>query len=244
MLFCFGLNFGHIKIYYFCSMVRASLTLLQSNPFQTIPRIDRVDWMGLTLLVSGLILLMILQYRNPGAIGSMVARSVRETSKKLYFAAPAIDSIDKLLFSLIYLVSGGLCVHFLFEEILFDTVPYMAYLAPLLLILFLFVPIRFLGFVVGYDKSLSKIIKRQMPLVFLTGIALLVLGLILFLKIDIGSLGVWVFMSLLLLFLLWMHVRVFQDLILDQISIFYIFMYFCTLEILPIFVLGVWISRN
>jgi hypothetical protein len=225
-------------------MTRFFLILLQSNPFESQPRIGHVDWIALSLLLSGLILLMILHYRNPSAINSMLSRSFRETTKKLYFATAAIDSIDKLLFSLIYVVSGALCVHFLFNELLDGLLQYTAYFLPVYLLLVLFVPMRFVAFVSGFEKPVAKIVKRQMPVIYLTGIVLLLVGVLLFLKIDLGSVWNWTFLGALVLFYLWIHIRIVQDLILEQISIIYIFMYFCTLEILPLFIFWVWISRH
>ena len=89
--------------------------LLQTQQFETLPRFEHVDVLGLSLLVGGLILLMLLQFRNPSAIPSMLTRSFRETNKKLYFASAAIDAIDKLLFFGIYLTGGALCLHYMFS---------------------------------------------------------------------------------------------------------------------------------
>lgn len=229
---------------YFCGMALWAAVMLQSDPFETIPRFNNVDGIGMSFLLTSLITLMVLQYRNPSAIGSMVARSFQETSKKLYFAAPAIDSIDKLLFSTIYFFSGALCIHLLLHEFLDGMAKIVAYSFPIIVVFFLFVPMRVAGFVSGFDKSISKIIKRQMPIVYLTGLMFLMIGILLFLRLEIDIIWNWTILILIATFLIWLHVRVIKDLILEQISIFYIFMYFCTLEILPLFIIGVWISRN
>jgi hypothetical protein len=50
-------------------------------------------------------------------------------------------------------------------------------------------------------------------------------------------------LGIVIMLFVWIHIRVAQDLILEQIPIYYIFMYFCTLEILPLFTIWVWISR-
>jgi hypothetical protein len=218
--------------------------LLQSYPFETIPRANNVDWIGMSFLLTSLVTLMFLQYRNPSAIGSMVARSFQETSKKLYFAAPAIDSIDKLLFSIIYYFSGALCIHILFHEFLEGGAKIMAYSFPIILVFFLFGPMRIAGFISGTDKAISKIVKRQMPIIYLKGLMLLMIGILLFLRIETVLIWNWIILILLASFLIWLHIRIAKDLILEQISILYIFMYFCTLEILPIFIFVVWISRN
>lgn len=226
-------------------MNSALFVLLQSQAFETLPRTDRVDWLGLMLLLFGLILLMALQYRNPHAIASMVARSFRETTKKLYFAAPAIDSIDKSLFFLIFFSGGALCAHYLIgSSHLSGWGLVLLYALPLLFLLFLALPLRIVAFIAGYQKTTSKIIRRQLPVLFLMGVILLPLGALMFLNIDFSS-----FIKAMIVFtvgtlVIWLHVRVFRDLILEQISIYYIFMYFCTLEILPMFIFWVWIWRT
>jgi hypothetical protein len=224
-------------------MSSPSLVLLQSNTFETLPRMSSVDWIGLSFLLSGLMFLMFLQYRNPSAIGSMLARSFRETTKKLYFASAAIDSIDKLLFSLIFIVSGALCVHFLLDTPRTGVLQIVSYFLPVYILLVLFVPMRLVAFVSGFEKPISKIVKRQMPVIYLTGVVLLLIGTLLFLKIDLATIWDWMFLLILVFFFVWIHIRIIRDLILEQISIVYIFMYFCTLEILPLFIFWVWISR-
>jgi hypothetical protein len=216
-------------------MASLAFILLQIEPFETLPRLNRVDWLGVAFLFAGLSLLIILHYRNPSAISSMIMRSIRETSKKLYFALPAIDSLDKLLFTTIFIISGAFCVHFLLSDLLSGIALFVAYLFPFLLMLFLFMPLRFIGFVSGNTKVISQIVQSQMPIVYLAGLMLLLIGMLLFLQIELGVYWRWVFGVLVLVNLLWLHVRVIRDLIQHQISMFYIFMYFCTLEILPIF---------
>lgn len=174
----------------------------------------------------------------------MVSRSFRVTTKKLYFASAAIDSIDKLLFSLIYIISGALCAHFLLNNLIDGLLQYTAYFLPVYLLLVLFVPMRLVAIVSGFEKAVSKIVKRQMPVIYLTGLVLLLVGVLLYLKIDVRSFWNWTFLGILVLFYFWIHIRIVQDLILEQISIIYIFMYFCTLEILPLFIFWVWISRH
>ncbi len=230
---------------YFCSMNSTLFVLLQTQAFETLPRTDRVDWIGLMLLLLGMILLMILQYRNPNAISSMVSRSFRETTKKLYFAAPAIDSIDKSLFFMIFFSGGALCVHYLLGVNQLGWAKLLlVYSIPLLFLLFLALPLRIVAFVAGYQKPTSKIIKRQLPVLFLMGIVLLPMGALLFLNLDFPQFIEVTIIATMIVLVIWLHVRVFRDLFLEQISIYYIFMYFCTLEILPMFVFWVWIWRT
>lgn len=217
---------------------------LQTQVFETLPRTDRVDVLGLSLLVGGLVLLMLLQFRNPSAIPSMLSRSFRETNKKLYFASAAVDSIDKLLFFAIYFTGGALCLHYVLEGFNLHTlaVP-LVYLLPLLLLAFWVLPLRITAIISGYNKEVSKILKRQLPVLFLIGVVFIPFGLLFYIHIDFGLALNYVVLSIVVLLFVWIHIRVAQDLILEQISIYYIFMYFCTLEILPLFIIWVWISR-
>lgn len=220
------------------------LSLLQMQLFETLPRMERVDWTGLILLFMVLFLLMLLQYRNPNAITSMVARAFRETTKKLYFASPAIDTIDKLLFFGIYLTSGALCVHYaLLEFELKSTGIFLKYFSPLIILAFWVLPLRFTAIVSGHNKEVLKILKRQMPVLFLTGIILIPFAILFYINSDYRHLLNFVVLGIMVSFVAWIHVRVIYDLILEQISIYYIFMYFCILEILPLFIIWIWISR-
>lgn len=218
--------------------------LLQTPPFETLPRTDRVDVLGLSLLVGGLILLMLLQFRNPSAIPSMLSRSFRETNKKLYFASAAIDSIDKLLFFGIYLTGGALCLHYMLSGFNWQTLSGpIIYFLPLILLAFLVLPLRITALVSGHNKAVSKIIKRQLPVLFLIGVVFIPFGLLFYINIDFGQTLNFMVMGIAVMLFVWIHIRVAQDLILEQIPIYYIFMYFCTLEILPLFTIWVWISR-
>ena len=218
--------------------------LLQTQQFETLPRFEHVDVLGLSLLVGGLILLMLLQFRNPSAIPSMLTRSFRETNKKLYFASAAIDAIDKLLFFGIYLTGGALCLHYMLSGFNLQSLyrP-VIYFLPFILLAFLVLPLQITALVSGQNKAVSKILKRQLPVLFLIGVVFIPFGLLFYINIDFGqSLNFMVLGIVVILFVL-IHIRVGQDLILEQIPMYYIFMYFCTLEILPIFTIWVWISR-
>jgi hypothetical protein len=218
--------------------------LLQTQPFETLPRTDRMDVLALSLLVSGLILLMLLQFRNPSAIPSMLSRSFRETNKKLYFASAAIDSIDKLLFFGIYLTGGALCLHYMLSGFNWQTLSGpIIYFLPLILLVFLVLPLRITALVSGQNKAVSKILKRQLPVLFLIGVVFIPFGLLFYINFDFGQSLNFMVLGIVVILFVWIHIRVGQDLILEQIPMYYIFMYFCTLEILPIFTIWVWISR-
>jgi hypothetical protein len=218
--------------------------LLQTPPFEALPRTDRVDVLGLSLLVCGLVFLMLLQFRNPSAIPSMLSRSFRETNKKLYFASAAIDSIDKLLFFGIYLTGGALCLHYMLRGFNWQTLSGpIIYFLPLILLAFLVLPLRITALVSGHNKTVSKILKRQLPVLFLIGVVFIPFGLLFYINVDFGQTLNFMVLGIVIMLFVWIHIRVAQDLILEQIPIYYIFMYFCTLEILPLFTIWVWISR-
>jgi hypothetical protein len=218
--------------------------LLQTPPFEALPRTDRVDVLGLSLLVCGLVFLMLLQFRNPSAIPSMLSRSFRETNKKLYFASAAIDSIDKLLFFGIFLTGGALCLHYMLSGFNVQTLSGpIIYFLPLILLAFLVLPLRITALVSGHNKTVSKILKRQLPVLFLIGVVFIPFGLLFYINVDFGQTLNFMVLGIVIMLFVWIHIRVAQDLILEQIPIYYIFMYFCTLEILPLFTIWVWISR-
>jgi hypothetical protein len=187
---------------------------------------------------------MLLQFRNPSAIPSMLSRSFRETNKKLYFASAAIDSIDKLLFFGIYLTGGALCLHYMLSGFNWQTLSGpIIYFLPLILLAFLVLPLRITALVSGHNKTVSKILKRQLPVLFLIGVVFIPFGLLFYINVDFGQTLNFMVLGIVIMLFVWIHIRVAQDLILEQIPIYYIFMYFCTLEILPLFTIWVWISR-
>jgi hypothetical protein len=117
------------------------------------------------------------------------------------------------------------------------------YFLPLILLAFLVLPLRITALVSGHNKTVSKILKRQLPVLFLIGVVFIPFGLLFYINVDFGQTLNFMVLGIVIMLFVWIHIRVAQDLILEQIPIYYIFMYFCTLEILPLFTIWVWISR-
>jgi len=225
-------------------MIFADTVLLQV-PFETPLRANQTDWLGLSLLLVCVTLFMILQFRNPSAIGSVISRSIRENSSKLYFASPAIDSVDKILMYALFFFGTNSCLHYLFA----DTSPssgftFLIYLIPLAWVVFLILPFNLVFFISGVHKQGATILKHQLPVLFLAGISSVPLGVGLFLNLNYSYSIQIIFLATMTLFFVWMHIRVFRELIVEHVSFLYIFIYFCTLEILPLLTLWVWISRG
>ena len=117
------------------------------------------------------------------------------------------------------------------------------YFLPFILLAFLVLPLQITALVSGQNKAVSKILKRQLPVLFLIGVVFIPFGLLFYINIDFGQSLNFMVLGIVVILFVWIHIRVGQDLILEQIPMYYIFMYFCTLEILPIFTIWVWISR-
>lgn len=222
----------------------SGIPLLQTElPFETVRRVEQTDWFGMTLFFLGLILLIILLYRNPSVLASLVSRSFRNDTEKLYFSAPAIDSLDKLLLYLIYGCTSILSIYFFVEQEFDSSWRFALYLLPVGLVLFFIVPFLLTAFVVGFYKLSRIILAKQSPLLFLFGLLLLPAGGFLFFNTDVLLYARSVIFILSILFVLWMHFRVFRELIVGGFPVYYIFVYFCTLEILPIAFIWVLITR-
>lgn len=224
-------------------MKATSLMLLYDIPFETALREHSSDWSALVIFFSGLMGIVALIYRNPQVMSSLIIRAFKSNSDKLYFSTPAIDSVDRLILFLIYFSGCYLCLRF-FD--LPETVPYAFWLLfalPLVLVLYFIVPYYSVFFTLGEQKKAKHILRNQGAPFYLFGIALIALGGFLF--VDFSS--IWVlqisFLSLSLIVLIWIHLRVFRELVLSGVSVYYIFIYFCSLELLPIAFLWVFFLR-
>jgi hypothetical protein len=212
--------------------------------FETLKRSTNADWFGLLMFFLGLIFLLVLFYRNPQILNSLISRIFKNDSEKLFFSAPAIDTIDRIFLFLIYLSTTLLTVHFFVEQELNLFWRFLIYSLPLLAILYFILPFYFISLVVGFSKHARHILAKQSNLLFFFGLALLpIVG---FLFFDSYSLIYvkWVIALILASTLLWIHLRVFRELIINGYGVYYIFMYFCTLEILPVSIIWVLITRD
>ncbi len=228
---------------YFCAMFQTGIILQEALPFDTPLKVTKADWFGLTLFFVGLFFFMILLYRNPVILRSLVARTIKSNSDKLYFSAPAIDTIDKILLFLIYWIGAILVVHFFIEAQFLPQIRWMLYLVPVGILLYWFIPFFLISQLLGFTKISLAIWKKQVPIIFLAGLVLLSAGLLLFVDLAYEEYFKLLIFSILIVFYFWIHLRVWREFILSGFKFYYIFMYFCTLEILPFAFLWVWFSR-
>jgi hypothetical protein len=225
-------------------MFQALLQIPAEIPFETIKRSTPADWYGLLLFFTGLLSLIVLLHRNPNVLVSLFTRLLKNDSDKLYFSAPAIDSLDRIFLSVIYLCSTLLSIHFFLENRFDNSLRWLLYLTPLAAILYFSLPFMFIARVVGFTKFSWYLLKKQMPIVFLFGLILLPIGGLLFLDIQ-STIYIQVLILILFsLFLVWLHFRVVSALIVEGFPLYFIFMYFCSLEILPLIFSWVWLSRT
>lgn len=224
-------------------MIQTDNLLQTEMPFETLARVNKADWMGLFLFFAGLLFFIILLYRNPVVLRSLVIRVFKNDTEKLYFSAPAIDSVDKILLFTIYLCGSVLAVHFFLEIQFFESLHFLIYLAPIAVLIFLALPFFLVAQLLGFVKITVLVWRKQIPIFYLLGILLLPLGSLLFVDPHYQE-GFKVLIYIVLsLFFLWIHVRVTRELILAGFKFYYIFLYFCTLEILPVLYFWVWLSR-
>lgn len=212
-------------------------------PFETIERSSKADWFGLILFFAGILSLIVLLYRNPNVLFSLFSRALKNDTEKLYFSAPAIDSVDRIFLFIIYMCSTILSIHFFVEEHFNASLRWVLYLSPVAILLFFSLPLIGTAQVVGFTKFSLYLLKKQAPILFLFGLILLPVGGLLFVDTAyffyIQVLLVVLFFSV----LLWLHIRVVRTLIVEGFPFYFIFMYFCTLEILPFALFWVWFSR-
>lgn len=220
-----------------------SLLLLNDLPFETALREQSSDWLALVIFFSGLIGLVTLIYRNPQVLSSLIIRAFKSNTDKLYFSTPAIDSVDRLVLFLIYFSGCFLCFRFFELPEKGSYALWILFALPLVLIIYFVLPYFSVSFVLGEQKKAKHILRNQGAPFFLFGITLIALGGFLF--VDFSSKWVLqtIFLSLLLIVLIWIHLRVFRELVMLGVSVYYIFIYFCTLELLPIAFLWVFFSR-
>lgn len=212
-------------------------------PFETIERSTKSDWFGLVLFFTGILSLIILQYRNPNVLISLFSRATKNDTEKLYFSAPAIDSVDRIFLFVIYLCSTILSIHFFVESHFDASIRWVLYLLPVALLIFFTIPLLITAQLVGYNKYFYYLIRKQAPLLFLFGLGLLPVGGLIFVDATYFLYVQALILLLFLFVLVWLHFRMARALILEGFPFYFIFMYFCTLEILPIAFLWVWISR-
>lgn len=219
--------------------------IMQNNlGFETLKRSTNADWFGLLMFFSGLIFLLVLFYRNPQILNSLIARIFKNDSEKLFFSAPAIDSIDRIFLFWIYLSTTLLAVHFFVDQELNLFWSFLIYALPVLAILYFIVPFYLLSIVLGFSKHARLILAKQSNLLFFFGLSLLPIVGFLFFDSFYLIYVKWVIALIFAGTLLWIHLRVFRELIINGYGVYYIFMYFCTLEILPVSIIWVLITRD
>lgn len=211
--------------------------------FETVLRTTKTDWFGVTLFFSGLTLLIAVLYRNPLVIKSLIIRSFKSESEKLYFSAPAVDSIDRLLLTLIFLVSSMLSIHYFVEIHFSSSIRFLLYSLPLLVVSFFVIPFKIISFLIGFSKLSNSVLRRQLPIIHLFGIIVLIFEGLLFVEFGYSIQLNLIILGVLGAGFLWMHIKAISQLIRSGFSVYYIFIYFCTLEILPIAFLLVWMLR-
>jgi hypothetical protein len=219
-------------------------TLLVSElPFETGIRVTNADWFGLSLLLVNLILLIILLYRNPLVLTSLFQRLLKNDQEKLYFSAPAIDSVDRLLLFVIYFLASNLTLYSFFDDVLYRRLGFSLFILPVVIVLFFLIPFFLTALLLDFVKLSRAIALKQTPLLFVFGLIQLPLGLVVFFEsYDITQLRLLFLLSAAVV-LVWLHLRVIRILLINGFSAYYIFMYFCTLEILPTAFFWVWLSR-
>lgn len=220
-----------------------STLLINELPFETAIRVTNADWFGLSLFIVNLILLVVLLYRNPSVISSLFLRIFKNDGEKLYFSAPAIDSVDRVLLFLIYLLSSNLTLYSFFDGSFYDKLGFAIFTIPVAIVLFFAIPFFLTSVLLGFVKLSRSISSKQSPLLFVSGLIQLPVGLLIFFE-SYNMLHLRImFLVFAAIMLLWLHFRVIRMLLINGFSMYYIFVYFCTLEILPLAFFWVWLSR-
>ena len=217
--------------------------LTNDLPFQTVLRENSDDWLSLVIFFASLTFLVALIYRNPQVLSSLITRTFKSNADKLYFSSPAIDSVDRILLFLIYFSGSFLCLQFLELQQFTPHATWVLLTLPLFFVLYFVVPFYFVVFALGMHKNGIHLLRKQSALFFLFGLVLIMLGGFFFIDISSKWILQFIFMGLSLIVLILIHFRIFRELVSSGVSVYYIFIYFCTLEILPFAFLWVLISR-
>lgn len=225
--------------------VLGSLLLEASTLFEVAERYTPVDFTTTALFVLGLIFFITIQYKNQSVLNDLFSMSfnihLALSGKKMKNQ----DTLDKIILGFIFLVSSSLLIYHFTRDLVFSNLSSQIglYALPLILIAFFALPLYLVGLLLGERKTILIIFDKILPVLFLLGIILLALSLILFFQVEWLSYMSRTLIGLILLFILWIHVIGMLELIQRGFSLFYIFMYFCTLEILPLVFVWVYFSR-
>jgi hypothetical protein len=202
----------------------------------------------ITFFALSLLLMTIARIRNTKSIQTVVATFLKNTTlEQVLKENMRLESISSVVLLLNYFVSFSLCLFIFFHRMLQLDIGWsvtVAGLLPIGLFMVETIGLIFTGIVSGEFKKLSNTIVVTITGNQFAGILLSLISLFWIMNPEYNSILVLVFVTVIGLKYLLRLIKISFTVLINSVPLYYLILYFCTLEILPLFVAYVYALKN
>lgn len=212
------------------------------------PRARTFSLIMMAILATSFLLVVLSRIRNNKAISTVIAAFFKNTTIEQHMKENMrLESISSLVLIFNYFLSFSLCLFIFFNRlVLMDG--YWATISSLIIPLVLFIletmGLVAVGILTGELKKLSGAIIATLTGNQFIGLALSLLSLIWIMNPEFNKVCFAIFVSIICLKYLTRLLKNSITVLQNGVPWYYIILYFCTLEILPLFVAYYYVLKN